>query len=59
MDPQFDATTDGGPAERSITANRLIGEVDRTALDRGRPAVSRRGNGPESTRVTIRGWTRQ
>lgn len=37
----------GGLVDRSITADRLIDELDRPALDRGYPAVLRCDNGPE------------
>lgn len=37
----------GGPVERSITADRLIDELDRIAAERGHPAVLRCDSGPE------------
>ncbi len=38
----------GGLVERSITAETLIGELDRLAAQRGYPAVLRCDNGPNS-----------
>ena len=37
----------GGLVERSVTADDLIGELDRLATQRGHPAVLRCDNGPE------------
>ncbi len=46
----------GGLGEQAITADRLVDELDRIALDRGRPTVLRSANGPELACATMRDW---
>jgi putative transposase len=46
----------GGLVERSITAETLIGELDRLAAQRGYPAVLRCDNGPELACAAIADW---
>jgi hypothetical protein len=46
----------GGLVERSITADRLIDELDRVAVDRGYPTVLRCDNGPELARRAMADW---
>ncbi|MFI2473895.1 IS3 family transposase [Nocardia xishanensis] len=46
----------GGLVERSITADRLIDELDRIAVDRGYPAVLRCDNGPELAAAAMAEW---
>lgn len=46
----------GGLVDRSITADRLIDELDRIALDRGYPAVLRCDNGPELACGAMADW---
>lgn len=46
----------GGLANRSITADRLIDELDRLALDRGYPVVLRCDNGPELACDAMADW---
>jgi transposase InsO family protein len=46
----------GGLVERSITADRLIDELDRLADDRGYPAVLRCDNGPELACTAMADW---
>lgn len=46
----------GGLVERSITANRLIDELDRIAVPRGYPAVLRCDNGPELACDAMAEW---
>jgi transposase InsO family protein len=46
----------GGLVDRSITADRLIDELDRIALDRGYPAVLRCDNGPELACDAMADW---
>jgi putative transposase len=46
----------GGLVERSITADRLIDELDRIAADRGYPAVLRCDNGPELACQAMADW---
>ncbi len=46
----------GGLVERSITADRLIDELDRLAAVRGYPAVLRCGNGPKLACATMADW---
>jgi putative transposase len=46
----------GGLVDRSITADRLIDELDRIALDRGYPAVLRCDNGPELACAAMADW---
>lgn len=46
----------GGLVERSITADRLIDELDRIAIDRGYPAVLRCDNGPELAAAVMAEW---
>ena len=49
----------GGLVERSITADRLIDELDRLAEHRGYPAVLRCDNGPELTCTAMADWADQ
>jgi putative transposase len=49
----------GGLVERSITADRLIDELDRIAAGRGYPAVVRRDNGPELACSAMADWARE
>lgn len=42
--------------ERSITADRLIGELDHIAAERGYPAVLRCDNGPELACSAMADW---
>jgi putative transposase len=49
----------GGLVERSITADRLITELDRLAARRGYPQVLRSDNGPELACHTMADWARQ
>lgn len=46
----------GGLVERSITADRLIDELDRISVDRGYPAALRCDNGPELACFAMRDW---
>ena len=46
----------GGLVDRSITANVLIGELDRLAISRGYPAVLRCDNGPELACDAMAEW---
>ncbi|MFE9328690.1 IS3 family transposase, partial [Nocardia sp. NPDC052278] len=46
----------GGLVEHSITADRLIDELDRIAVDRGYPAVLRCDNGPELAAAAMADW---
>ena len=46
----------GGLVERSITAEILIGELDRLAAERGYPKVLRCDNGPELACDAMREW---
>lgn len=46
----------GGLVERSITADRLIDELDRIATGRGYPAALRSDNGPELACQAMRNW---
>ncbi|MBF6150375.1 IS3 family transposase, partial [Nocardia nova] len=46
----------GGLVERSITADRLIDELDRIAVGRGYPAVLRCDNGPELAAAVMADW---
>jgi putative transposase len=46
----------GGLVERSITADRLIDELDRLAAQRGYPAVLRCDNGPELACQAMADW---
>ena len=46
----------GGLVKRSITAETLIGELDRLAAQRGYPAVLRCDNGPELACAAIADW---
>ena len=46
----------GGLVERSVTADRLINELDRLALQRGYPAVLRCDNGPELACDAMADW---
>jgi len=46
----------GGLVERSITADRLIDELDRLAAQRGYPAVLRCDNGPELACAAMADW---
>ncbi|WP_085998539.1 IS3 family transposase [Nocardia vinacea] len=46
----------GGLVERSITADRLIDELDRLATARGYPDVLRCDNGPELACAAMRDW---
>ncbi|MGY1962584.1 IS3 family transposase [Nocardia gipuzkoensis] len=46
----------GGLVERSITADRLIDELDRIAAERGYPAVLRCDNGPELACSAMADW---
>jgi putative transposase len=46
----------GGLVERSITANRLIDELDQLAAHRGYPAVLRFDNGPELACTAMAEW---
>ena len=46
----------GGLVERSITADKLTGELDRIAADRGYPAALRADNGPELTCTAMSDW---
>ncbi len=46
----------GGLVERSITADRLIDELDRIAAGRGYPAVLRCDNGPELAYSVMADW---
>ncbi len=46
-----------GLVERSITADRLIDELDRIAVDRGYPAALRCDNGPEFAYQAMADWT--
>lgn len=46
----------GGLVERSITADRLIDELDRIAVDRGYPAALRCDNGPEFACQAMADW---
>ena len=49
----------GGLVERSITADRLIDELDRLAAERGYPAVLRCDNGPELACTVMADWADQ
>src|SRR6516162_982380 len=42
--------------ERSVTADDLIGELDRLATQRGHPAVLRCDNGPELACAAMAEW---
>ncbi|RMI27803.1 IS3 family transposase, partial [Nocardia stercoris] len=46
----------GGLVERSITADRLIDELDRIAVDRGYPGALRCDNGPEFACAAMADW---
>jgi len=46
----------GGLVDRSITADRLIDELDRLAVQRGYPAVLRCDNGPELACGAMADW---
>jgi putative transposase len=46
----------GGLVERSITAERLIGELDRIAMERGVPLTLRADNGPELASAAMADW---
>jgi transposase InsO family protein len=46
----------GGLVERSITAEKLIAELDRLAAERGYPRVLRCDNGPELACDAMRDW---
>ena len=46
----------GGLVERSITADDLIGELDRLAAQRGHPVVMRCDNGPELACAAMSDW---
>lgn len=46
----------GGLVERSVTADDLIGELDRLATQRGHPAVLRCDNGPELACAAMAEW---
>jgi putative transposase len=46
----------GGLVERSITADELIGELDRLTAQRGHPAVLRCDNGPELACAAMADW---
>jgi transposase InsO family protein len=46
----------GGLVERSVTADRLINELDRLAMQRGYPAVLRCDNGPELACDAMADW---
>ena len=46
----------GGLVDRSITADRLVDELDRIALGRGYPAVLRSDNGPELACAAMGDW---
>jgi transposase InsO family protein len=46
----------GGLVERSITADELIGELDRLAAQRGHPAVLRCDNRPELACAAMADW---
>jgi transposase InsO family protein len=46
----------GGLADRSITSEDLIDELDRLAADRGYPAVLRCDNGPELACAAMADW---
>ncbi len=46
----------GGLVERSITADRLIDELDRLAVDRGYLSVLRCDNGPELADAAMAEW---
>lgn len=46
----------GGLVERGITADTLIDELDRVAVDRGYPSVLRSDNGPELACAAMRDW---
>jgi transposase InsO family protein len=45
-----------GLVERSVTADDLIGELDRLATRRGHPAVLRCDNGPELACAAMAEW---
>ncbi|MEU7634441.1 integrase core domain-containing protein, partial [Nocardia sp. NPDC049220] len=49
----------GGLVERSITSDRLIGELDRIAAGRGHPAVLRCDNGLEMACSAMADWARE
>ena len=51
--------TFGGLVDRSITADRLIDELDRVAAVRGYPAVLRCDNGPELACAAMADWAGQ
>jgi putative transposase len=49
----------GGLVERGITAEALIDELDRVAVERGYPSVLRSDNGPELACAAMRDWAGQ
>ena len=46
----------GGLVERSVTADDVIGELDRLATQRGHPAVLRCDNEPELACAAMAEW---